>query len=126
MIVVNFGHPLTDEQHARIEALADRAIERIIDVPTHFAEEEAFASQVAALVERAGLAPEEWQSLPLLVNLPSYAPIVAVLLAYLHGLSGHFPTVLRLRPESKNAPMTFGVAELVSLQGIREDGRIRR
>lgn len=126
MIVVNFGHPLTDEQQAQIATLAGRAIARIIDVPTHFVEAEAFAPQVAALVERAGLTPEEWQTLPLLVNLPSYAPIVAVLLAYLHGLSGHFPTVVRLRPSSGDGATRFDLTELVSLDGVRASARQAR
>ena len=126
MIVVNFSHPLTEEQRAQIETLAERAIDRVIDVPAHFADAEPFAPQIAALVEQAGLTPTQWQTLPLLISLPSYGPIVAALLAYLHGLSGHFPAVLRLRPASGNGPAQFVVAEVLDLQSIRQSGRTMR
>lgn len=126
MIVVNFGHPLSDEQRAQVAALAERAIERVIDVPTHFDDKRPFAPQAADLVARAGLTPREWQTLPLVVNLPSYGPIVAVLLAYLHGVCGHFPAVVRLRPASGNGPARFDVAEVINLQGLRQRGRETR
>jgi hypothetical protein len=126
MIVVNFAHPLTAGQRAQIEALSGQRVERVIDVPTHFDETQSFAPQVAALVERADLTAEEWQTAPLLVNLPAYGPIVAVLLAYLHGLSGHFPTVLRLRPAAGAGPPRFEVAEIEELQKVRTNGREQR
>ena len=126
MIVVNFAHPLTDAQRAQIETLSGQTIERVIDVPTHFDEGQPFAPQVAALVARAGLTPREWQTLPLLVNLPSYGPIVAALLAYLHGLSGHFPTVIRMRPAPGSGSPRFEVAEIPALQRIRESARQAR
>lgn len=126
MIVVNFGHPLTEEQQAQLAALAERAIERVIDVPTHFDDGQPFAPQAAALVERAGLTPREWQTLPLLVNLPSYGPIVAVLLAYLHGVSGHFPAVVRLRPSQSGELQRFAVAEILPLNDLRSMARKER
>lgn len=126
MIVVNFAHPLTAEQREQAAALAGRPVERVIDVPTHFDDAAPFAPHVAALVAAAGLTAEEWQTLPLLVNLPSYGPIVAVLLAYLHGLSGHFPAVLRLRPAADSLPMGFDVAEVLSLDQVRTAGRAVR
>lgn len=123
MIVVNFGHPLTDDQRAQVEALAEHAVERVIDVPTHFDDGLPFAPQAATLVERAGLTPREWQTLPLVVNLPSYGPIVAVLLAYLHGLLGHFPTVVRLRATQSGTLARFEVAEFLSLNDVRSAAR---
>jgi len=126
MIVVNFGHPITAAQREQIVALAGNPVERVIDVPTHFDDAAPFAPQVAALVDAAGLTAEEWQTLPLLVNLPSFGPVVAVLLAYMHGLMGHFPMVLRLRPLSGQPLRSFEVAELVQLWAIRDFGREQR
>ena len=126
MIVVNFGHPITAEQRAQIERLAGRPIERVIDVPTQLDHGQPFAPQVAALVETSGLSAEEWQTLPLLVNLPSFGPAVAILLAHLHGLMGYFPTALRLRPAAGSMPAAFELAELLDLQGVRDRGRRQR
>ncbi|HZU76398.1 MAG TPA: CRISPR-associated protein Csx15, partial [Dehalococcoidia bacterium] len=85
-----------------------------------------FAPQVAALVAATGLTAEEWQTLPLLVNLPTYAPIAAVLLAYLHGLCGHFPFIVRLRPNQQNGPPSFEIAETIRLDTIRDSARRER
>ncbi len=123
MIIVNFSHPLTPEQQERIEELAGQPVERVIDVPAQFDEEVPFAEQVPPLVTAAGLTPEEWQTLPILVNLPSYAPIVATLLAYLHGLLGYFPSALRIRPERRGGMTVFTVAEILSLQEVRDHAR---
>jgi hypothetical protein len=126
MIVVNFSHPLTLEQCAQIERLSGRHVDRVIDVPTRFDADLPFAPSVARLVEASGLSSREWQTLPLLVNLPAFSPIAALLLARLHGLIGHFPTVLRLRPAPGSSPPTFEVAELLDLQSVRDDGRRAR
>ena len=126
MIIVNFSHPLTAEQRERIEELAGQPVERVIEVPVQFDEDIPFAEQVADLVAAAGLTPEEWQSLPVLVNLPSYAPIVATLLAYLHGLLGYFPSALRIRPERRGAMTVFTVAEILPLQEVRDQARVAR
>jgi hypothetical protein len=126
LIVVNFSHPLTATHLEQIVALAGQPVARVIDVPTQFDESLPFASQAAELVASAGLTAAEWQTLPLLVNLPSYAPIVAALLAYLHGLGGYFPAVIRLRPRPGTTPVVFEVSELLDLQSIRNRGRSQR
>ncbi len=60
MIVVNFGHPITEAQRAQVERLAGQPVERIIDVPTQFDDAQPFAPQVERLVATAGLTSEEW------------------------------------------------------------------
>jgi len=71
------------------------------------------------------LSSEEWQTLPLVVNPPGYAPVAMALLAELHGRMEHFPTIIRLRPTS--GPVTiYEVAEVLNLQTIRETARKRR
>lgn len=126
LLVVNFAHPLTAEQQAAIERLAGQAIERVIDVPTVLDHHQPFLPQVTALVEATGLSGREWQTTPLLINLPSFGPIVAMLLAQLHGLIGHFPTALRLRPRPGSTVPAYEVAELLELQAVRDQRRTAR
>jgi hypothetical protein len=126
MILVNFTHPLTAEQREEIERLAGHTIERVIDAPARFDESSSYAEQIAALVASVGLSAEEWQTLPLLVNPPAFAPIVAGTLAYLHGVMGHFPAIIRLRPVAGSAPTRFEAAEVIGLDEIRAVGRTSR
>src|SRR5581483_8242238 len=98
MLILNFTHPLTDEHKAHIEALASRTIEEVRMIPVQIDQEQPLEPQIRALVDAAGLASEEWQTRPLLINPPGYAPAAFVLLAELHGRIGHFPVVMRLRP----------------------------
>ena len=126
MLLLNFGHPLTDAHLARIRELVGRDIERIIAVPTHLDHARPFDEQVRDLLTTVTLTPEQWQTTPLIINPPSLALITAVLLAEIHGRSGFFPTILRLRPMAGTIPPQFEVAELVHLQGVRDAARTRR
>lgn len=126
MIVVNFAHPLTPSQQDQIAALTGAAVERVIDVPTHIDETAPLTAQIAALIAATGLTTEEWQTLPLLVNLPGYAPVAAILLAHIHGLSGHFPAILRIRPVPGSTPTRYEVAEVINLTEIRSAARSDR
>lgn len=126
MFLLNFGHPLTDAQLGRIRELAGRDVERVIAVPTQFDHERSFQEQVCELLASVPLTPEQWQTTPLIINPPSLAPITAVLLAEIHGRSGFFPTILRLRPVENTVPPQFEIAELLNLQRIRDAARTRR
>jgi hypothetical protein len=126
MLLLNFGHPLTDAHLARIRELAKREIERVIAVPTHLDHARPFDEQVRELLATVPLTPEQWQTTPLIINPPSLAPITAALLAEIHGRSGFFPTILRLRPIAGSVPPQFEVAELLNLQSIRDAARTRR
>lgn len=126
MLLLNFGHPLTDAQLARIREFAGQDIERIIAIPTHLDHERPFDEQVRDLLTVVPLTPDQWQTTPLIINPPSLAPITAVLLAEIHGRSGYFPTILRLRPVARTMPPQFEVAELLNLQGVRDAARTCR
>lgn len=126
MLLLNFAHPLTPAQREQVETLAGQAIERVIDVPAQMANGEPFAAQVVSLADAVGLTPEQWQTLPILVNPPSLNVIVATLLAEIHGRMGHFPSVLRLRPVPDSNPPQFEVAETINLQAVRDAARARR
>ena len=125
MLIVNFSHHLTDRQVEQIKALAKAPVEEVRTVQARIDQAEPLESQITAIVDTAGLSPAEWQTRPLLINPPGYAPAAFVLLAELHGRIGHFPSLIRLRP--KPGPVTtYEVAELLNLQTIREAARKRR
>jgi transposase len=126
MILLNFSHPLTTTQRAQIDALAGEPISRILDAPAQFDEQQPFAPQLAALLAAVDLMPAQWQGEAILVILPSHNFIAALLLAELHGRMGYFPTVVRTRPVAGSAPRRYEVAELLDLQGVREQARRSR
>ena len=126
LIVLNFSHPLTREQLAQLEEQTAQKLERVIEVDAHIDPGAPLAPQVAAMVERAGLSPVEWQTRPVLVNPPSLNFSTAVLLAELHGRCGYFPPVVRLRPVPGAVPPRFEVAEVLNLQAVRDAARQQR
>jgi hypothetical protein len=126
MILLNFSHPLTDDQLAQMEALTGQKVEEVRGEMAEFDHQAPFAEQVWALADRVGLSPEEWQATPLLVNLPGYSPGAAALLAELHGRIGHFPAVLRLSPVGESVLTHYEVAEVINLQHVREQARKER
>jgi hypothetical protein len=126
MILLNFSHPLTLDHLAQIETLAGEKIARVVDAPAQLDHAQPFAPQVVALADSCSLAPQEWQTLPLLVNPPALNFVAATLLAELHGRCGYFPAMLRMRPVPGSISPRFEVAELVNLQAVREAARERR
>jgi len=126
MILLNLSHPLTDAQVAQIEALAGQPIARLIELMPQFENGAALLEQVRALADHAGLSSREWQTEPLLVNLPGLAPAAACLLAEIHARSGHFPAIVRIREVAGSIPTSYEVAEVIDLQAIREEARKRR
>lgn len=99
MLILNFTHPLTNEQQSQIETLASTFIEEVRTIRVQINQEESLEPQITSIVNDTNLSSEEWQTRPLLINPPGYAPAVFVLLAELHGRIGHFPSLIRLRPK---------------------------
>jgi len=125
MLILNFTHPLTTEQCAQIEVLAHETIAEVRTIAVQIDQVEALEPQINRIIDEAGLSCEEWQTRPILINPPGYAPAAFVVLAEVHGRIGHFPTLVRLRPRH-GAVTTYEVAELLNLQTIRETSRERR
>ena len=121
--LVNFSHPITSAQQAEIAAALDRPLDRILDIPTQFDQGRPFVEQTIALLSQVDI---DWETAPLLVNLPAYAPIAAIVLAQLHGLTGHFPAIMRLRPVDGAIPTCYELAEVVPLDRMREAARENR
>jgi hypothetical protein len=126
MILLNFSHPLTVDHFHQIETLTSRMVERVIEVQSQIDPQQSLAQQVTDLVDRAGLSPAEWQTLPLLINPPSLNFVAVVLLAELHGRCGYFPAHLRLRPVQGSLPPQYEIAELLDLQALRDAARRKR
>ena len=126
MILLNFSHPFTIEQLQELEKLTGSKIDRVVEIDAQIDPRQPIAPQVAALADRVGLTPEEWQAAPLLGNPPSLNLSAVTLLAELHGRCGYFPAVVRLRSVPAAVPPRFEVAEIVNLQAVREEARLRR
>jgi len=126
MILINFAHPITDEQRTQIEALTGQPLQYVIDQVVQVDDQQPLAPQVEVLVRAIALNMTAWQSEPIVINPPGYAPVAACLLAILHGLMGHFPATLRIRPVADSNPRRYEVAEVMNLQAVREGVRQRR
>ncbi|NUL83297.1 MAG: hypothetical protein HUU60_11330 [Armatimonadetes bacterium] len=126
MILINFGHPLTPEQRVAIEQSCSASIERETEIKAQFDPDQPFAAQAKALVDSAGLSGTEWQTLPILVSLPTLHVIAAVTLAELNGRMGYFPSIVRLKPVPDSTPPVFQLAEIINLQAVRDKARQER
>lgn len=126
MIVLNFAHPLTDEQRAQIEAATGRAIDDVIDVDSQVDTGQPLEPQVSAWLDGLEIDAARWQTEGWLVNLPSLNYSAAVVLAALHGRMGYFPTCVRLRPVEGTIVRQFELAEILDLSAVRDRERLRR
>lgn len=126
MIVVNFSHPLRDDQLARIGELCDGPVTRVVPVATQFDHARGYAEQAAELVDAAGLAADAWQTERLVIVPPSLAAIACLIVAEIHGRAGYFVPIVRLSPRPNTVPPVFEVAEVLDLATQREAARGRR
>lgn len=126
MHIINFAHPLTGDQCAQIESLTAQSITCVVNVPARFDHAAPFIEQARAVVAAIELSSDEWQGLPLIVNLPSLSAIAALALVEIHGRTGYFPAIIRLRPVQDSMPPQFEVAEIINLNQVREQARKAR
>jgi len=77
-------------------------------------------------MSKIDLSPDEWQTASLLVNPPSLNFITALVLAEIHGRTGYFPPIVRLRPVKDALPPKYEVAEVLNLQKVRDEARSER
>jgi len=140
VILLNFAHPITDEQLEQIERELNLDVtgENIIvlDVRCQFDDDKPFAEQVEALeideplaeqvealVDSAGIT--EWQTLPLLVNLPALSSAAALVLAEIHGRCGYYPSCIRLK-KADRLPTRYVLAEILDVDAMRQRARQKR
>lgn len=126
MLLLNFSHPLTSKQIEQLRRLIGQVDFDIRSIPSQFDTEEPFVDQLKTLfADNPALRSVKWQSEELLVILPSLNYIAALVLAEIHGLSGHFPAFVRIRPANKLVS-EYEIAEIVNLDRVRESARLRR
>lgn len=123
MILLNFSHPLTEEQLSKIEELTTRKVEQVMPLAIQFEHDKPFLPQLQDVLKTVTLSSEQWQTAPIIVNLPSFNYITALLLAELHGRMGYFPPILRLKPVEGAVPPRYEVAEVINLQAVRDNAR---
>jgi len=126
MILLNFSHPLTDQQKAQINERFPEDEITVQRIFTHFDNDAPFLPQLKELMAKIPLSGRAWQREALLVNLPAYNFAAALLLAELHGRMGYFPPILRLRPVPNSLPPRYEVAEILNLQEARNAARRER
>jgi hypothetical protein len=123
MKIINFAHPLTENNFMQIERLTQQKVDSVISIPSQFDPSVDFVPQVNQLIQSMNMGSHDWQTETILVNLPSLNTIAAVLLAELHGRMGYFPAILRLRAVDGAVPPQFEVAEIINLQSVRDAAR---
>ena len=126
MILLNFSHPLTENQLQQIGTETGHSDFDLREIKTHFDHQRPFAQQVTALIDKLNIDATTWQTKPILINPPSFNLIALTLLAELNGRMGYFPAVIRLKPIPNSLPPQFEFAEIINLQVIRDQARGQR
>jgi hypothetical protein len=120
-ILINFARPVEDYQIAKLEELLRAKVDEVIDVLGVLDDKQPVLPQVRRMFDLIGLTPSEWQSLPIVINIHPLAPAASVVLAWIHGLRGFFPEVVRMARDEQNS--RFEVVELLQLQSVRNEIR---
>ncbi len=126
MLILNFSHPLTQRQLQKVEEFTQQKIESVEEIKTQFDHKNSFVFQLSELFDKLSISKKDWQTLPILINPPSFNTIACLLLAELHGRMGYFPPLIRLRPVEGILPPQFEVAEIINLQEVRDNARDKR
>src|SRR5947209_2415689 len=123
ILLLNFTHPLSEQQREQIEELAGTPIDEVLNVVMQIDETEPLSPQITRLVDAAGLSNEDWDRRHILINPPGYAPAAFLLLAEIHGRMGHFPTFVRFRPKHGSVT-SYEAVEILNFQTIRDAARM--
>ena len=129
MIVLNFSHPLTEDQKREVAglveypegspaAMTDQEVEREIVIPSQMDNGQPFIPQLYRKFSEIPLTEWEWEHADIVVVPPAYAPACAVVIAMLHEKMGDFPKVIRIRPVAGAIPPRFEVAEVMRVGDI--------
>lgn len=129
MILLNFAHPVTDEQLAQVRRVLDLDVTgesiNVLDIRCQFDTGEPFAEQIEYLVDSIELRSGEWQKYSLLVNLPALSSAAALLLAEIHGRCGYYPSCIRLK-KADGMPIRYVLAEILDVDAQRQRARQKR
>ena len=120
-ILIKFARAMDSAQIQQLEDLLGAEIDERIDVSGQLQDDQPYLPQARAMISAVGLTPAEWQSLPLVINIHPFAPGAAAVLAWLHGLRGYFPDVVRMMRDEQTGH--FQVVEVLHLQSVRNEIR---
>jgi len=125
MIIVNFGHPITDAQKQQLRALLQQEVE-VRDVPFHVNMNEPLPPQVRQVVTQVGLTPAEWQTKEFVIVLPGLSVGTGIVISEIAGRCGYLPSIVQLRQIQGVTPPQFEIAAVLNLQSIRDEARLLR
>lgn len=111
MIVLNFGHPMTEEQLAQVAELVGEAV-TVVDVPNQILNEYGIIEQIEEKLETAGVT-EEMIDDGVIINPPGLGVSAAVLMAVFYERFKTFPRVIRMVRDGDALPPKFVVKEVV-------------
>jgi hypothetical protein len=126
MIILNFSHPIIPSQIEKIQVLSEETIDQVIDIPVQFENGDNFLEQFQQLIQQVPLNADQWQTTPILINLPALNFIAGLMVAELHGRMGYFPPILRTRLIRDSLPPRYEIAEIINLQKVRDHARRSR
>jgi hypothetical protein len=128
MLILNFAHPLSQEQRAQLAGLLNCDAQELDErqISTQIDREADLRFEVERLVNSVGFSNDEWQTRAFVINPPGLSVAAQVLTAELHGRCGHFPTLLHIAPVGKSTPTVFEVREVLNLQVVRDTARAKR
>lgn len=124
------SHPITSEQLSEVKRMTERDEIRVIPeepIHFHFDESSRFLPQIEEVFCNSEFENIRWGGADdLLIVVPSLSSMAAVAVAYLHGLIGGFPQILRVWSVTRNNLTEWDVAEIVNLRDVRKAGRQAR
>jgi hypothetical protein len=118
-MILNFSHPLAPVAKKELEAFLEEE-QQILTVPVNLDLSQPMEPQVVYAVRGLNV---NWETIPLFLIPPGMSPAALILAAAVHGLSGHWPSIIRLvQREDK----LFHFAECIHLDNVRLQARLQR
>lgn len=121
MVILNFAEPLSADDISAVASMHGRKARKVLDVRAQFLPDLPLAPQVRNLVDGIGFSRNEWQSLSLVVCLPSDAVAATLLVAEIAGRRGRTPAVVRFRVDARSGRREPN--EVISLHEVRKSAQ---
>ncbi len=125
MHIVNFSHPLTDEQcRAICKTVKSDVVVHQVDV--HIDRTISVTEHAVRIVDAVPLNAEQWQTASLAIIPPGLAVLACTVLAEIHGRAGYFVPLVVMRPVTQSVPPRFEFHQIIDLFSQREHARQHR
>jgi len=82
--------------------------------------------QIVSLVDSIGLSTSQWETERLLVVPPPISHAAILVTIEVWSRAGYLPQVVRIRRKSGSQPPVYVLAEILDLQGFRDNARRKR